>query len=377
MKPHRVPYVLGGSTSTSGNVARIAEQTFRNDTRYPMEVYGVGFSLANAASSAADQSYDQIGIALEMPLPQASAGCKIEAQSWQRAGFYPRIATLIDLVGNRPTGADLFAFNGARWRFRDPFLLPSKSAAQATLRNTTGVTATIDVVLLGALLVPPTADPRLFDLEKFSDGASAWTGLLPPDLEIRPAPFGRTPDPRWSRALLQGPNRVDQILAYARHPYVLGGQLTLSAAGTMLFDDAGFRNETKYTFHAHEVGIALEEALDQYPAQNLRDIFIRIMDLTTGQDWMKTHQRASALVPLAGSRMEIGQGSVWMGTKMLLGPGTILPSGGGLQAEAYRDPAVSMTLHLSIIGSLLVPIMGGTAHANVLRDHISAVPSWG
>ena len=372
---HRVPYVLGASLNTTAATDRFNEAQFRNDTAYPFEVYALGFDLANAVSSPADQGYRDVGI-------------HIQDQSrntpWTKGGNYPRVATLVDLVSNIHTGAsgqDLQAFNGTRWSLRYPTIIPGRSKLGVSLRNyiaPTGVNLTVAVQ--GALIVP--ARPGLeLDAVAHWDRAAAWSGLGRNNLNQSIGPMmGRSwipgSGPRSSEELAK--QRNGAILAYERVPFVMASSQSEADGVPTIFPESDFRNDTDYDVHIYEVGMSLAGAEANYATQNMHDVSLRVVDVLRNREWSKSQIRAASLIYSNSSRMRIGQGTTWHSTKWDLGPGTVLPPGGNLRAFMQNmDTALgSQTLDLSFIGDMLIPIVAGTPHAEAFIQALNAVPTW-
>lgn len=338
---HRVPYVLGTTLSQTGAVDTLLEGAFRNDTGWPLEIYGFGFSLGGSVASVANQNLGELGLMFD-------AG----RVAWGRQGMYPPIATLVDLAGNSsgaaPGGADIFTFHGSRWSLRHPTVLRAgEQIVIGVLRIPASGTYAIDVSAIGALLTDVPDDARLSPIASRWDRAQPWTGALPPELAPRPFPFGLTPPRGW-----QVP--AGELYEYA--PYVLTSQQTLTASGLAIFPEADLRNTTQYDWVVHAVGMFTDGSLDGSPGQGPRDVNIHVYDLGARWPWSRLSHRFAALADYAGSIMGVGQGGVWTATKWNVGPGALVPPGAGLRITGANNLSESVTARISAIGELAIPV---------------------
>lgn len=370
---HRVPYVLGDSLTSTSNTAKFTEGSFRNDTEFPFEVYGVGFALAAAVASQATQNYRDVGI---------SVADVARGISWTKSASYPRISTLIDLAGNRHDAApntDILQYNGTLWSFRRPTIIPPEGNMSIEMRNFVAATsATLGLALKGSLLVP-AASARLVETADRFRYTVPWMGRLSANPIERGRPFGYA-YPGWTPAGDAARRAPDgtPIIGYERVPYLMTSSQSEANGIATKFTEADFRNDSPFDVHVYAVGLSLAGAEANLATQNIYDVSLRVVDVLRNQEWSKAQVRCSSLVASNGSRMAVGQGSTWHSTKWDLGAGTILPPGGQLTAYMQNENTAlgSMTLDVTFLGEQLVPVLEGTRWAEWYRRHIDAVPSY-
>ena len=367
---HRVPYVLGTNLATTAATGRFDEAAFRNDTQYPMEVYGIGFALAASLASPATQGYRDVGIAIVDTARDLS---------WVKSGAFPRVSTLVDLVGNVQNGSDILQYNGTLWAFRTPTIVPPEGKLSVELRNYIANTSVnLALTVKGALLVPATS-AKLIEVADRYRYSVPWMGKLSSMPVGRGRPFGFA-YPGWTPvgdAARRAPNGTP-LISYERFPYLLTSSQSEASGIPTVFTPADFRNDSPFDVHIYAAGLSLAGAEGEFATQNIHDVSLRVIDVARNQEWAKDQIRLSALVASNGSRMNIGRGSTWHSTKWDLGPGTVLPPSGQLTTYMRNESTGlgSMTLDVTFLGEQLIPVLEGTSYAEWFRRHVEAVPSY-
>jgi hypothetical protein len=282
-------------------------------------------------------------------------------------------------VGNVQNGSDIVQYNGTRWDFRSPTILPPEGKLSVELRNFVASTSVnLAVTIHGSLLVPATSAKMVEVADRYRYSVP-WMGKLASGPIGRPRPFGFA-YPGWTPvgdAARRAPNGTP-IIGYERAPYLLTSSQSEASGIPTVFTPADFRNDSPFDVHVYAVGLSLAGAEREFATQNIHDVSIRVVDVVRNQEWAKDQIRVSSLVASNGSRMSIGRGSTWHSTKWDLGPGTILPPGGQLTTYLRNeDTAVgSETLDVTFLGEMLLPVLEGTSYAEWFRRHAEAVPSY-